>query len=754
MNDLRLFFLGPPRIETDGVALSFDTRKAVALLAYLAVEGSSITRDAAAALLFPDYEPERAYANVRRTLWALNKAGLGAQLDISGEMVGLRRDPGVWVDVDEFRRLTNPAGSPAIPDLAAAAALYRDDFLAGFSLKDSPAFDDWQFFQAESLRGELAGVLERLSTALTATAAYAPAIAHARRWLVLDPLREPAHRWLMRLYALSGQRAAALRQYQECADILKKELGVDPETETQALLSEIRRGPRGQPGRTLSHSLALPEPQAESSVVPLHNLPTPSTPFVGRRRELDRIHALLVDPTCRLLTLLGPGGIGKTRLAIRAAGEALPAFRDGVCFVSLDAIDSAEALAATVLEELRSCGPAAGGGGSAAGDPKQSLLRLLQDKQALLVVDRFEHVLAGAGLLSGMLARAPGVKLLVTSRERLDLPEEWVFDVDGLDFPESEAALDQTAPADTATVEELQSHSAVVLFLQGALRTRADYRLTPEDAPHVARICRLVQGMPLGVELAASWLRVLPCSEIAEEIACSLDLLSTAAGSGAERMRGLRAVFDTSWEMLDAEEQQALTRLSIFHGGFSRAAAAQVAGASLGVLASLRDKSWLRQRGDGRFEIHELLRQHAGEKLDERPRAGADARDRHSRYFLGRLHELRPDLKGARQQGALADIRQELNNLREAWAWAIDRGDWDALTNAAESLWMFCSYDEQAGVGFCEALAMFETMGAALDAAGVRRTLGDVAGAPGEIEAAVRRLVREGHDPGHLPSQV
>jgi DNA-binding SARP family transcriptional activator len=187
VNDLRLFFLGPPRIETDGVALSFDTRKAVALLAYLAVEGSSITRDAAAALLFPDYEPERAYANVRRTLWALNKAGLGAQLDISGEMVGLRRDPGVWVDVDEFRRLTNPAGSPAIPDLAAAAALYRDDFLAGFSLKDSPAFDDWQFFQAESLRGELAGVLERLSTALTATAAYAPAIAHARRWLVLDP---------------------------------------------------------------------------------------------------------------------------------------------------------------------------------------------------------------------------------------------------------------------------------------------------------------------------------------------------------------------------------------------------------------------------------------------------------------------------------------------------------------------------------------------------------------------------------------
>jgi DNA-binding SARP family transcriptional activator/predicted ATPase len=694
MADLKLFFLGSPRIERDGVPLSFDTRKAIALLAYLAVSGPSATREALATLLFPEYEADRAYANLRRTLWTLNKAGLDPWLDVSTQQIGLKRGTGLWIDIEEFRRLVAGIGSPSaaavsVNDLEAAASLYRGDFLAGLSLKDSPEFDEWQFFQTESLRQELASVLERLSRELASQAAFDAAIGHARRWLSLDPLREPAHRWLMRLYALAGHRAAALRQYQECAELLRKELAAEPEAETQALYAEISKGP--QPRRVWG-ARPPPIPAAPSGTPPSppHNLPVPSTPFVGRHRELEQIQALLVaeprsgtDSTCRLLTLLGPGGIGKTRLAVRAAGEALPAFPDGVCFVPLDSVRSPDVLPAAVLQALRTSGVLRQDSQAAAGDQKQILFRHLREKRALLVADNFEHLLAAAGTLAEVLAQAPGVKILVTSRERLGLQEEWVMDIAGLDYPEARGQK---------TTADLQNYSAVVLFQQGALRARPDFQLTSTDAPHIARICQLVEGMPLGIELAAAWLRVLPCQDIAVEIESSLDLLSGSVSNVPERHRSLRAVFDSSWQMLSAEEQAAFKRLSLCHGGFDRITAGQIANADLATLSGLLNKSWLWRRRDGRFEIHELLRQYGGEKLDEQPRDGAAARDQHSRYYLGWFSRLKADLKGNRQQGALREIRQDTENVRAAWEWAVERLDWEPIGAAAESLWIFCFY--------------------------------------------------------------
>jgi predicted ATPase/DNA-binding SARP family transcriptional activator len=675
MTILKISLLGAPRIELDNAALAFDTRKAVALLAFLAVSGSNVTREALATLLFPEYEAERAYANLRRTLWTLNKAGLGPWLDIHGDRIGLARNADLWIDVAEFHRLT--AGAPALQDLETAAALQQGDFLAGFSLKDSAAFDEWQFFQAETLRGELAGVLERLSGLLADQGAYAPAIIHARRWVALDPLHEPAQRRLMRLYAQAGQRAAAIRQYQECAQILKAELAASPEAETEALYAAIAKGPPRRPWDVGRPPIPIEPVQPARPVTPL-NLPIASTPFVGRQREVEQIQALLADSRCRLLTLLGLGGIGKTRLAVRAAAEALPAFPDGICFVALDAVRTPDLLPSAIVQALRTAGML-WGDGLAAGNQAQVLLRSLHEKRALLVLDNFEHLRPAAALLSEILAQAAGVKLLVTTRARLGLQEEWLFDVGGLDYP---AAI-RSEPA------ELEGYSAVALFMQGALRAWPDFRLTPANAPHIARICQLVEGWPLGIELAAAWLRALPCHEIVAEVECGLDLLGGSLSNIPDRHRSLRVVFDSSWQMLSAQEQDAFKQLTIFHGGFGRSAAATVAGADLLILSGLLDKSWLRRRQDGRFEIHELLRQYGGEKLDENTRDGIAARDRHSRYYLGWLARLTGDLKGRRQMAALAEIRQELDNVRAAWEWAVERQDWAALAAAAECLWIY-----------------------------------------------------------------
>ena len=301
-----LYLLGSPRLERDGQPAEVDTRKAIALMAYLALTRERQGRDKLAALLWPDADDAKAHAALRRTLSALNKALAGAGLEIEREAIGIA--PEVWVDVDEFHQRAK--GTRDLRALAEAAALYRDDFMAGFTLRDSSAFDDWQFFQSESLRRELAGVLERLARAHGDQREYEPAIQYARRWLALDPLHEPAHRCLMRLYAWTGQHAAALRQYQECTRILDAELGVQPLEETTRLHTAIkeRRGAE------------IPNPKSQTPSTPslISNLQSPAVlPLVGREAEweaLTRAYAG-IQADGRWIVIEGEAGIGKTRLA-------------------------------------------------------------------------------------------------------------------------------------------------------------------------------------------------------------------------------------------------------------------------------------------------------------------------------------------------------------------------------------------------------------------------------------------------------
>jgi len=331
--------LGAPRIEHEGVPVEVDTRKAIALAAYLAVTRQSHTRDALAGLLWPEYNQSRARAALRRTLSSLGKARAEGWLHADRESVDLARDT-VWVDVTRFHELLAECkehGHPesgvcpeCLPPLTEAAALYRDDFMAGFGLRDSVAFDDWQFFQSESLRRELAGALERLARGRGALGEWEAAIAHARRWLAMDILHEPAHRLLMALYAWSDQRAAALRQYRECVRVLGQELGVAPLEETTLLYRAIQENdlpPR--PVLSEHRSPARPEASTGPLVETSRNVPRSSeNPLVGRDPEWDTLLGSYesVRAGGQVVVVEGEAGIGKTRLAeefvanVRAAG--------------------------------------------------------------------------------------------------------------------------------------------------------------------------------------------------------------------------------------------------------------------------------------------------------------------------------------------------------------------------------------------------------------------------------------------------
>ncbi len=641
MSGLRVFLLGPPRIEHDGAPVEFGTRKAIALLAYLAVTQRSHSRETLAALLWPEHDQAHARAALRSTLWALNKALTGAGLGIERETIGLERSAGLWLDVDYFHdRLAecHTHGHPAddvchtcLPSLAEAVALYRDDFLAGFTLRDSPDFEEWRFFQAESLRRELAGALERLARGHSIRREFEATIAYARRWLALDPLHEPAHRRLMQVYAWAGQRTAALRQYHECVQLLKRELGAPPQGETIQLYEAIKENREPPPP-----VIPLSPDQPLSGNLAAHR---PPTPFVGREAELAEVARLLADPACRLLTIVGAGGIGKTRLALQSAIDHSAAFSHGVFFTPLAAVSSTEFLVPAIAESLafQFFGRQ---------DPKVQLLNYLREKNLLLVMDNFEHLAEGTELLTDILESAPGVKILVTSRVRLNHPQERLIEPQGLSFPTSEAAVGP----------EIENYSAVQLFLHSARRVHWGFALSETERPGVTHVCRLVEGMPLGVELAAAWVRVISPAEIAQEIERDLGFLATSLGGVPERHRSLRAVFDYSWKRLLEEERNVFRKLAVFRGGFDRAAAERVAGASLLNLSTLIDHSFLHRTPSGRYEVHELLRQYAEEDLRADGEDYEAAHDRHCAYYAEFLRQKEAPLKGADQGEALLSV--------------------------------------------------------------------------------------------------
>jgi predicted ATPase/DNA-binding CsgD family transcriptional regulator len=414
-------------------------------------------------------------------------------------------------------------------------------------------------------------------------------------------------------------------------------------------------------------------------------LPEPPTPFVGREEELAEIAGLLADPACRLLTLVGPGGIGKTRLALAAAARTGTAFPWGARFVALQPLDSPDLLVPALADAV---GLSRGG----AADSRERLFAFLRDRPALLVLDNFEHLLEGAELLAGLL-RATGAKALVTSRQALRLREEWLFPVQGLPYPPEQAGepggasgrVGSRAGGPGAPGGDLERFGAVRLFAACARRVRRDFSLEAE-LEDTARLCRLAEGMPLALELAAAWAGALPTADIAAELERGLDVLAGGPRDAPQRHLSVRAAFDGSWQRLTPEERAVFRRLAVFRGGFRREAAARVAGATPLALAALVERSLLRLDRDGRYRVHELLRQYGEERLRESPEEAAAVEAEHGAYFTGWVQDLLPRLLGAGQREALAALAADRDNVRTAWQWAVAQADAAALARAAPGI--------------------------------------------------------------------
>jgi predicted ATPase/DNA-binding SARP family transcriptional activator len=696
MSRLALHLFGSPHIARDGVLLPIERRKALALLAYLALTAQAHSRDTLAALLWPEYDQSAARANLRRTLAAI-KNDIGDEcLEIEGDTVRLSgagshekhekkpanqeplpQAPMIWLDVAEFNRLLAEWRSHLHPEdpcpaclstLEKAVNAYTHDFMAGFNLPDCPDFDDWQLFQREGLRRDLADALAWLSAAYTARKDFKPALTHARRWLLLDALHEPPHCQLMRIYAASGQRSAALRQYAECERILREELGVAPQAETRRLHEDILTARAAPAVDTQKVRGSVPVPRK-------HNLPVQSIPFVGREEFLNQITSTLEDPGCRLLSLVGPGGCGKTRLAIESGQRLLDAFSNGVFFVPLAPLRSAESILPAIAEAL-------GFSFYEGGQPRQQLLDYLEKKNMLLILDNYEHLLEGVDIPIDVLKTAPGVKILATSRSPLNILDEQHFPVRGMSLPAREAAARQT-------IVEAGRFSSVKFFVQCARRIQPGFGLTQANLPQVLHICQLVDGMPLGILLAAAWLEMLSPAEIAAEIERSFDFLETDLKDMPQRQRSMRVVFEHSWKLLNENQQNTFASLSVFHGGFTREAAEKVSDAGLHDLMHLVSRSLLDRDASGRYILHELLRQFAAQRLGETPAGLQAVCARHGEYYAGLLTQWEGDMKSARQVRALNEMDMEVENCRAAWEWAAEQRRVDFLSAAMESLFLY-----------------------------------------------------------------
>ena len=665
----------------------FRTLRNQLLLVYLLLEAESpLPRTLLAGLLWPDKTDTAARLNLRQSLFQLRTV-LGDDADVLlVTPTAVQRNPvaKLWVDVAEFERIHSQCRlhdhsalnrcASCMARLDVATALVQGEFLRGLYVQESPALEEWLLLRREQLRRQQLDSLALLTEWALFRSAYDQAIALAGRQLELDLLSEEAHRQLMTAYAYSGRRAQALQQYDLLARHLRKELGVDPSEATETLVGLIQADVLPAAGAA-PPSPVRTGPTAEAPAFvrrPVHNIPAPLTTLLGRERELGRLRERLLDPAVHLVTLVGPGGTGKTRLAQAVGVDVATAFSHGACFVALASVSAETGVVTALLDSLQVTG-------RRQLEPLAQLQEFLSDRELLLVLDNFEHMAGQATLLQQLLSAAPQVKLLVTSRARLNLTAEHAIGIEGLQAP----------GRDIVAGDELRTFPAVCLFLQRAAQHPWGFEEDAETLQAIAEICRLLDGSPLGIEMAASWVEHYTCQEIAAEIRHNIGFLESRTEDGPERHRSLRAVFDYSWRLLSPGEQAALAGSSVFAGPFSREAIIAICGVSMQELTALVQKSLLRPAAPGRFVLHELVRQMAAEKLALQPSVPPPVTNRHATYYLHLVAAAESELAGPALHRSTARLRAEIDNLRLAWRWAVSARAWALLNEALPALALF-----------------------------------------------------------------
>jgi DNA-binding SARP family transcriptional activator/predicted ATPase len=676
------------QIQMNGqfVALAYD--KVRALLAYLLIEADQPQRrEKLAGLLWPEQPEKEARHSLSQALLKLRQA-----IDPNKELIISDRytvgwKVGIEFELDTAVFTTNlhqcQTHQHAQPDLCescmarreTAISLYNGPFLAGLSLLDAaPAFEQWQTQQREQFHRQVMEALDTLTTYFAQRGELPKAIQYAQRQLTLEPWREETHYQLMRLFLYNGQRSSAIAQYLTCVQTLADDLGIEPSPKTNVLYKLIQT----------------------AQATPPHILPLETTPFVGRHAEIAQITSLLAAKNGRLITVLGPGGMGKSRLAQAVAQRQLGRpiedqvadkstyafFTHGVYWVSLVGVETAVSLVPTIADALGFQFEHATADSSHRSVQEQ-LIDYLRQKRILLILDNFEQLLTeseareATAVINAILHNAPKVQLIVTSRERLQLTQEQLYPLQGLAYPETQANTHS-------------EYTALTLFKQTAQRIQPNFEVDEAEQTAVAHICRLLDGMPLAVELAASSINILSPREIVTELQHSLDLLATSNRHTPMRHQSMHAAFETSWQRLTQQEQRLLAKLSVFRDGFTRRAAVVVADAQMPRLAALVNKTLLHfDPATKRYGIHELLRQFAAEKLGEDGQMETAVCRQHAHFFTHFLREEEPRLKSVHQPEALTAIEADLENIRTAWQWAGRNMLLDWLQNGIYSLGLF-----------------------------------------------------------------
>ena len=641
--------LGHAELLLDGEPLRrFRSQKELALLIYLAHTGQAHRRDMIADLLWKSDTPKQALSNLR-TVLARVQQHVGNDLLVTARSLELA--PASRGAVDSRQLLEALAGAGAISSAAAAKtassalACYRGDFLAGLHVRNAPLFDEWAAQEREHIHREVVAAYAKLARYLQSAGECERGVAVARRWLQIDSLDEAAHTALLEFLLASGSSREALAHYQRSAELLRTELGIEPPAAMTALISNL------QPRRA-----ATPRPLALAR----HNLPAPHDQFVGRETTQHSIHLRLDQAWCRLVTLVGPGGVGKTRLATTVARERLQRYPDGVWLVDLADIDPndenlAEAIAVEIAAvlDLRFAGAAT---------PETQVLDYLQHKQALLILDNFEHVLEGSQVVSAITQRCENVQLLATSREALRLRAEWVVTLGGLSHADDGPA----EAAELFAARWQQQHAGT---------------LAGDELAAARDICQMVEGLPLAIELAAALTRQATARSIADSLHSGFGALTAPMRDRPERHQSMQIVFEMSWRTLAPALRHVLARLSVFRGGFTAAAAREVAGAEAGQLGALAEKSLLAYRADAeRYTLHPVIRAFAAAR---RPLSDPTP-ERHAQFFLALLAAHAAPLQGHSPQDSMALLEPDAENMRLAWQTgiALRRADWlgDALT--------------------------------------------------------------------------
>jgi DNA-binding SARP family transcriptional activator len=689
MGHLSIRVFGPFEVCLDGVPASgFSSDKVRALLAYLVLsQGRPHRREALAGLLWPEFPERSARTNLRNALANLRRVigdreALPPFLCSTRQTIQFNAESDYWMDADAFEGLLGPV-SPDRERLEQAVSMARGSLLEGFTLADAAPFEDWLLLLREHYGRQLVEALDKLAVIHEARGDFVEAITHARRRVELEPWQEDGQRQLMRLMAQSGQRSEALARYELLRRSLWEELGAEPMADTKALQEAILDG----------ELEPAPEQRGDQSA-PLWSLPATTTPFFGREDELVFLDTKLSEPATRLVTLTGLGGSGKTRLALEAGSrlvereqqaldDQLPLrYRHGIVFVPLAGLESVDGLPPALADAL---GFRLEGG-------QEQLLAFLRRRELLLILDNLEQLQAAKGLLAEFLRVAPGVRILATSRERLQLQGEHVLQLGGLPYPEQ-----VPEPSQPRAVEEtpsLAEYPALELLADSARRIRSDYVPSTMELPAMLGVCRLVDGLPLALELAASWADALSFDDILVEAHRSLDFWQVEWSDLPERQRSIRAVFDVSWRRLSPAEKASFSALTVFRGGFTMDAAVQVLGGAAApvprLLAALVRKSFLQcDRQRDLYTIHELLRQYGAEKLAREPALEARARDGHSAFYARRLKRWYADMVGAGQHAALLEMEAESDNISAGWSWAVERGKIRLLDMAMEGLERF-----------------------------------------------------------------